>query len=251
MADLDMYDEFVITMSIPAVGLLLLFVFYRARLWWIRRSSILANTDAERGEHLDFPGEKDAAATKGARDQAFWLATGWLYMVYVILCRTTFQSFAFHEIDEFQSYHSNDYSVDCNSGAYQAYAVAAAIFIAFYPVGILVLFASLLYLNRGVLSGRTSSIENDGKWWSGGRETFDFLVDGYRSETYWYEVVDFLRKILLAGLVIFFDRGSVRAARGRLSGISVFHRKSILYGSFVWAHRMPNRPKWWFPARAV
>jgi hypothetical protein len=206
VADLNIYSEFVITMAVPAVGLLLLFAFYRARLWWTRRSS--ASTDAENGEPTDTAGEKDTTDMKRARDQAVWLATGWLYMVYVILCRTTFQSFACHDMDDGESFHRNDYSVDCTSDEYQAYAVAAAIFIAFYPVGILVLFVSLLYLNRGVLSGRTSSIENDGKWWSGGRETFDFLVDGYRSETYWYEVVDFLRKILLAGVVIFWDRGS-------------------------------------------
>eukprot|EP01052_Picozoa_sp_SAG31_P021169 SAG31_NODE_1623_length_7720_cov_6.277785_1_plen_1725_part_10 len=208
VADLDMYDEFAITMTIPAVGLILLFAFYRARVSWIQRSATqAADTDAEKAEHGNAE-EKDAATKKQVRDQAFWLATGWLYMVYVILCRTTFQSFACHDLDDGESFHRNDYSVDCNSDAYKAYAVAAAIFIAIYPVGILVLFVSLLYLNRGVLSGRTSCVENDGKWWSGGRETFDFLVDGYRSETYWFEIVDFLRKILLAGVVIFFDRGS-------------------------------------------
>jgi hypothetical protein len=35
------------------------------------------------------------------------------------------------------------------------------------------------------------------------------------------------------------------------NGISVSHSKSILYGSFVWARRALNRPKWRFPARAV
>jgi hypothetical protein len=210
VTDLNMYTEFTISMAIPAVGLLLLFICYRARLWWIQRSSIQASTDiadAEKGEH-NTSGEKDAEATKGARDQAVWLAISWLYMLYVILCRTTFQSFACHDISSLESFHHNDYSVDCNSDAYQVYVIAAAIFIGIYPVGILVLFVSLLYLNRGILSGSTSSIGNAGKWWSGGRETFVFLVDGYRSETYWYEIVDFSRKILLAGLVIFFDRGS-------------------------------------------
>jgi len=35
------------------------------------------------------------------------------------------------------------------------------------------------------------------------------------------------------------------------NGISVSHSKSILYGSFVWARRTLNRPKWRFLARAV
>ena len=36
---------------------------------------------------------------------------------------------------------------------------------------------------------------------------------------------------------------TVRAAQGRLSGISVFLCKSILYGAFVWARRALNGPK--------
>ena len=44
--------------------------------------------------------------------------------------------------------------------------------------------------------------------------------------------------------------GTVRAHLGRLSALSVFHSKSVLYGAFVWACRALNRKKWRFPARA-
>jgi hypothetical protein len=43
---------------------------------------------------------------------------------------------------------------------------------------------------------------------------------------------------------------TVRAVPGRLSALSVFLLKSILYGAFVWAHRALNGPKRRFPARA-
>jgi hypothetical protein len=43
---------------------------------------------------------------------------------------------------------------------------------------------------------------------------------------------------------------TVRAVPGRLSAISVFLCKSVLYGAFVWARRALNRPKRRFPARA-
>ena len=42
----------------------------------------------------------------------------------------------------------------------------------------------------------------------------------------------------------------VRAAQRRLSSLSVFHKKSVLYGAFVWACRALNIPKRRFPARA-
>jgi hypothetical protein len=37
------------------------------------------------------------------------------------------------------------------------------------------------------------------------------------------------------------DPDAVRAAQGRLSALSTFHRKSVLYGGFVWARRALNR----------
>jgi predicted glutamine amidotransferase len=43
---------------------------------------------------------------------------------------------------------------------------------------------------------------------------------------------------------------TVRAARGRLSAISVFLCKSVLYGAFVWARRALKHQKRRFPARA-
>ena len=48
-----------------------------------------------------------------------------------------------------------------------------------------------------------------------------------------------------------FRRNTVRAAEGRLSALSVFLLKSILYGAFVWARRALNGQKRRVPARAV
>jgi hypothetical protein len=72
-----------------------------------------------------------------------------------------------------------------------------------YPVGIPVFFGILLYRNHSVLGSKASAshISRD-KWWYGDLDTFDFLVDGYRRETFWYELVEFTRKLLMAGGVI-------------------------------------------------
>ena len=113
--------------------------------------------------------------------------------MYTILCRTTFQSFACKDIDVGESFHQNDFTVDCNSDTYLAYAAVAGIFIAIYPIGIIVVFAALLYANRKVLGDRAGGATHIGKWWSGDLETFNFLVDGYRRTTFWFEIVDFCR----------------------------------------------------------
>ena len=120
-----MYTEFIITVTIPAVGLVLIAVFYHVRLWQIRQSAVVVEeiTDTETGP-LQKQGKSledtDAAAVRSNRDLCVWLAIGWLFMVrqfvcsvivvlllksrpactqvYTILCRTTFQSFACKDI---------------------------------------------------------------------------------------------------------------------------------------------------------
>ena len=86
----------------------------------------------------------------------------------------------------------SSFTVDCNSDTYQAYAIFAAVFIVIYPIGIVAIFVALLYLNRHALGEHGSGGEHN-EWWSGGLETFDFLVDGYRRNTFWYEIPEFLR----------------------------------------------------------
>ena len=92
-----------------------------------------------------------------------------------------------------------DYTIDCNSNGYKAYAVVATCFIFIYPVGVPTCFGALLYWNRHVLGNNLSGGQDVDKWWYGDSETLDFLVDGYRQETFWFEEIDFLRKLLMAG----------------------------------------------------
>jgi hypothetical protein len=98
-----------------------------------------------------------------------------------------------------ESFHRSDYTIDCNSDAYEAYAVVAIVFIFIYPIGVPACFGALLLWNRDVLGGNLSGGQHANKWWYGDGETLDFLVDGYRAETFWFEEVEFLRKLLMAG----------------------------------------------------
>ena len=199
VADVNLYTEFAVTVTVPAMGLVFLYVCYRARLSYLsHKMPDASDEDAEQGiSGVDDEGY--ALAARETRDRAVWLAIGWLFLVYTILCRTTFRSFACQTIDEGESFHQTDYSIDCNSAAYKAYAVAAACFIGIYPVGIPLAFVSLLYWNRGVLGGNSSGGQDASKWWYGDITTLDFLVDGYRSPCFWFELVEFFRKLLMAG----------------------------------------------------
>ena len=86
-----MYTEFIITVTIPAVGLVLIAVFYHVRLWQIRQSAVVVEeiTDTETGP-LQKQGktleDTDAAAVRSNRDLCVWLAIGWLFMVRQFFC---------------------------------------------------------------------------------------------------------------------------------------------------------------------
>ena len=175
-------------MTVPAAGLFFIYLFYRARLWSTKAPEPAAKTDDDGEAGMSSgPAEPNMAARRH-RDLGVWIAIGWLFLVYTILCRTTFRSFACHDIEQ-ESYHQTDYTIDCNSSAYKAYRVVAVFFVALYPVGIVAVFAALLYLNRRVLGSHVGGAQTSHKWWYGDRETLDFLVDGYRPATFWYELV--------------------------------------------------------------
>ena len=92
-------------MSAPLVGLLFIFVCYRGRLWFIRCSSSTSTTTMKKDagndqQAYDDDDERYKAVGRKTRDLAVWLAIGWLFLVYTILCRTTFRSFACQEIGE-------------------------------------------------------------------------------------------------------------------------------------------------------
>ena len=85
MASINLYGEFGITVSVPAVGLVLILLCHRGRLWWVRRSianaTDAAEEDTEQGHTSGSDDdERYALATSKMRDWAVWLAIGWLFL---------------------------------------------------------------------------------------------------------------------------------------------------------------------------
>lgn len=46
-------------------------------------------------------------------------------------------------------------------------------------------------------------------WWHGDRQKLQFLVGSFRENCYWFEIVEFTQKLILAGLLVFFPQGSL------------------------------------------
>jgi hypothetical protein len=89
--------------QVPVVGLLFILACYWGRLACVRTHDAEAEaTDTEQGGAPGRrEGEQYALTARKTRDMAVYLAIGWLFLVYTILCRTTFRSFACQDIGGF------------------------------------------------------------------------------------------------------------------------------------------------------
>ena len=94
------------------------------------------------------------------------------------------------------SYLVADYAVECHGSDYRWLQVYAAVGIVVYPVGINVMYGWLVASHR-----------------NNHREHLGFLLDAYKPEYFYWEIVDNLRRLSLTGLLSFFsERSRVLAA---------------------------------------
>ena len=90
-----------------------------------------------------------------------------------------------------------------------------------YPVGVPTFAMWVFYKNWARLHGQqyapiakrqpslpSSHTVEQLPWWYGDRSTFHFMVRDYRPGVFFFEIVDFVRKFALTGLLMFADRGS-------------------------------------------
>ena len=90
----------------------------------------------------------------------------------------------------------HDYSIDCNANF--PYELATYLFFCLYAVGIPVAFLVILRTNRADLS-RTE--EEDTPQSHATKGALSFLVSSYRPRYYYYEIIEYVRKLILTGVL--------------------------------------------------
>eukprot|EP01045_Picozoa_sp_COSAG04_P029463 COSAG04_NODE_4849_length_1863_cov_1.454082_1_plen_361_part_00 len=129
-----------------------------------------------------------------------------------------------------ESWHRYDYSIDCNGIEYLSFRSLAQLMVLLYPLGIP---AAVLWIFRrnaerlmdesaiGSAAAATDDAEPpviaspaahesaDLPWWYGDRSTFHFMVRDYQPKYYFFEIVEFGRKLGLTGVVMIIEPGSV------------------------------------------
>ncbi|CAM9486217.1 unnamed protein product [Scytosiphon promiscuus] len=117
------------------------------------------------------------------------------FLVYSSVSSTVFQTFACETLDDGVEYLRADYRIHCTDAKHRTFQVYAAIMVIVYPAGIPLLYAALLFQRRHVLADpigdKTSAQSIAGLW------------EPYRSECFYYEVIECGRRIMLTGVVVF------------------------------------------------
>jgi hypothetical protein len=128
-----------------------------------------------------------------------------LTMVYPSVSTVAFRTFNCRSVDGV-SYLREDYSKECDSDSHAQAELFASVSIVLVSVGLIVVYAALLWPHRAVLrTGATIVKRADTK-----RLTeLSFLYSDFRGPMYYWEVVDSMRKLLLTGVVVFMQEGSL------------------------------------------
>lgn len=138
-----------------------------------------------------------------------------LFLVYPIVTKQAFDAFSFHVFDQGrpdeESYLRVDVRIERSTAAYTEAATTAITAILMYPVGLIVLYAGLLFCARdAILNGRPTQLS----------KAIVFLHGEYEVGFFWWELVEMSRRLVLVGVLITVRQGSIeQLAYGSLASL--------------------------------
>jgi len=148
-----------------------------------------------------------------------------LFLLYPSISAKTFEMFECRDFGDGTVLHKRDYSLDCNSASFAGYKAFAWVVIFIYPIGIPGIFVLLFFKQRSKLniSVNEDGVEykhGDGEWQPVDSDEdklndalktqhhFEFLVGSYVPRYFFWEIVEYLRKFILTGALIFVQQES-------------------------------------------
>mmetsp|Transcript_38085 Transcript_38085/g.85056 ORF Transcript_38085/g.85056 Transcript_38085/m.85056 type:complete len:411 (-) Transcript_38085:203-1435(-) len=140
------------------------------------------------------------------------------FLIFISTSTTLFNFFKCHEFNEAtmngggpKRYLFRDYSIDCDSSRYSIYMIYAGLMILVFPIGIPLIYWMMLWEMRETLTS-PSSVDRE---MANGAPTIghlSFLVDAYKPEFYWFEVLECIRRLCLGCVVGLADPESAASA---------------------------------------
>ncbi|CAN0315338.1 unnamed protein product, partial [Scytosiphon promiscuus] len=137
-----------------------------------------------------------------ARSRLLSATLFFLFFVYSSVSYKIFQTFLCDPLDDGNVYLQADYSLTCSTKRHKAYTIYAGLMIIVYPIGIPVFFGWWLVRNRTYLrkSDRQTEVH---------LQPFAGIWGTYKASRYYYEVVEYSRRLVLTMASVFLVPNSV------------------------------------------
>ena len=129
--------------------------------------------------------ESEAASLKAGVIRALPYLLYIFFFAFPLVSSRAFQAFDCEEFDDGTRFLRADYSLDCDDAEYRRVIFLAWVAIALYPVGVPLLYLTLLVCARkAVLSERPTALSR----------SLTFLHQDYELSMYWWEMVEIFKK---------------------------------------------------------
>ena len=219
---LNLYSGFAVTMGIPPFALVVCAIANAVQAARRPRQQVGVGSDAQ---VVDGPaGDLDEVTKKdGLLNQMFAV----LFCVYPFLGAKICHVFkcvslrsSAYDVEEWQQYNME---VDCSDPLYKSLQSVALLMFLIYPIGVPAItifcyvknFTRLHGLQSAPVARERATLPPEFQmehtklpWWHGDRDTFHFMVRDYQPKYFFFEIVEFVRKFSLTGLLIFAEQGS-------------------------------------------
>ena len=112
------------------------------------------------------------------------------------------------------SFHEDDYNIDCTTTKFLLIKAAAFFVILLVPIGIPAAFAFLMFRAKQSLGGIVNETATGGAKLSSDdvdeeADAYGFLTSDYRPDCYYYEIVNYTKKLVLSGVSVMMGRGTL------------------------------------------
>lgn len=175
----DFYDRLLMATLGPVVALGLLYLLYAI---------------AERRN-------RHSSVARGAVKRKFLsIAVFVVFLVYSTVSHTIFQTF---DCDEDVGYLRADYSLECATSEHRFFMGYAGAMVIVYPIGVPATFSWWLFRNREALARGPQHSDVPGEI-----TALQDIWEPYKSRYFYYEIVEYARRIILTGLAVFIYPGT-------------------------------------------
>ena len=120
------------------------------------------------------------------------------FLVYAYVSSILFQMFSCEYLEDGKLYVRADYRIECDSVKHKNLQVYAGFMVMIYTVGIPIFYATLLFKDRDVMNSSETRPNS-----CSGIVPTSSLWKPYKPSVFYFEVIECIRRVVLAGVVVF------------------------------------------------